>query len=112
LVALQKRLGHKIEGSGANPFVRDRDNAILAALENGEGMRRLYVDRAAAPKTVAALAGLTYKGRAASQHDHAAAALGYVVAYLDPVRPQLQTQSRVTVGGGDNIGRGARKIVR
>ncbi len=112
LIALQKRLGHKVDGSGANPFVRDRDNAVLAALENGEGLRRLFCDRAAAPKTVAALAGLTFKGRAASQHDHPTAALGYVVVVLDPVRPPTPARSRLTIGGPKTPGRGAGRLAR
>ncbi len=98
LTALQKRLGQKVEGSGANPYVRDRDNAVLSALENGEGLRRMYVDRVAAPKTVAAFSGLVYKGRKDSIHDHPMAALGYVVHWIDPVKPPLPTASRITVG--------------
>lgn len=96
--ALQKRLGFEPAGPCVNPYVRDRDNAVNAALENGEGLKRLYFSKRGCPKTIQAMANLTEKGRAHSIHDHPTAALGYVIAYLDPIRPPAAPSYRVTVG--------------
>ncbi len=97
LYALQKRMGYEPEGSGANPFVRDRDNAVLAAIENSEGLKRFYLDKQKCPKTIAALAGLEYKGRQDSIHDHPTAALGYPIDFYDPVRSKPPKEKQVFV---------------
>lgn len=97
MYALQKRLGYEPQGPCVNPLVRDRDNAVNALLENGEGLRRLHFSRRRAPKTIAAMSNLTAKGRGTSIHDHPTAALGYVISWLDPIKPPTPAPGRVVV---------------
>lgn len=110
LEALKKRLGQPTEGSGANPFVRDRDNAVLSAIENGEGLRRFWLDKEKCKKTIAALAGLEYKGRKDSIHDHPTAALGYPIEHFDPVRTKMAATKRVVIGNQPPPRKGVRGI--
>jgi hypothetical protein len=93
-------MGGEPQGSQVNPHVRDRDNAVNSAIENGEGIRRLYIDPEKAPKTVSAIANLTVKGRSRSPLNDPTAALGYVIAWKDPiVKPQAKpAASIVTIG--------------
>jgi hypothetical protein len=70
--------GFALDGTAANPAIKDRDNALLARLQTADGVRHLFVDPSCR-RTIAALSGLKHEGRARSEHSHACDALGYPV---------------------------------
>lgn len=102
-----RRAGFRLDGPRLNPYVADRDNAVLAYLENARGLRRFGVDRSCR-KTSDSFSRLVHQGRKRSPYSHLTDCVGYVIWKLAPLRRRLATpvagNSRIGVRSGSSTG--------
>ena len=80
--------GYKVVSHKANPFVRDRVNAVNTRFETGDGRRRMHV-HPRCKRLIRALNGLLFTDKGepdkTSGLDHITDALGYALHHLYPI---------------------------
>jgi len=86
--AILQELGFRIRARKACPSPRSRNNALNTRLENGAGVRRLFI-HPRCQHLIDAMEGLLYKNGEEEKNDlqHIISAIGFWVEYLFPIRP-------------------------
>lgn len=84
-----KDAGFRVKAKDSNPRVKSRVNAVNAMLCNGEGLRRLFVNKDKCPLTVEGLEQQIYNDKGEpdkkSGNDHGNDAFGYPIAFEHPI---------------------------
>jgi hypothetical protein len=84
-----KDAGFRVKAKDSNPRVKSRVNAVNAMLCNGEGVRKLFVNREKCPLTVEGLEQQIYNDKGEpdkkSGNDHGNDAFGYPIAFEHPI---------------------------
>jgi len=103
-IALLKKAGFAVRARKANPYVKDRVNAVNSLMRSADGSTRYYVNAANCPKTINDLNKVERlpDGRLNKKQEelglkHITDALGYLIAYNWPVK----------TGGYGSVQRGA-----
>ena len=95
-IAILEKAGFKVMAHLANPFIKDRIAAMNSKIRAGDGKCHYFIDQRKCPKTVNDLNrvnltadGRTDKTQEATGLTHITSALGYMMAYLFPVRSRF-----------------------
>jgi len=109
--SILRNAGFGVNVRHAHTPVRDRVNAVNSKLKNAKGVRSMFID----PKCkqiIKSLERMTYKEGSSvinkdGENDHMADAVGYLVDFLYPVKPETNTQqpTRWAFGGTTSTGR-------
>lgn len=89
-IALLKQAGFQVYHNSKNPRVRDRVNAVIGKLIDGNGNISLYVNTTVCKSVTKGLEQMTYDSKTGAPDktqglDHCLDAMGYVISYLYPV---------------------------